>query len=1134
MATAKILIVEDESIIAMELEERLMQLGYQVAGIAADSNTALQKVKDDLPDLVLMDIHIQGLKDGIETAAELRARFSVPIIYLTAHSDPATLQRAALTEPYGYLIKPFREQEIRTAIEMTLYKRGMEKDLKQAEVSLQRLAAIVESASDAIYSRTTDGIITSWNQGAEKMYGYTADEVIGQSISLLMPPDPEFTMPEMLELTKTGEILHFETTRRCKNGEIFFVSNTITPIKDALGNFSEISIITRDISEHKQNERQLLLNSRAIESAAEGIIITNFSKADNPILYTNTAFQNMTGYSSAEVLNGNCRFLQGADTDKDTIKAIRTCIEQKSHFEGEILNYKKDGTPFWNFLRISPILDENGNCTHFVGFQSDITERKLTQEALTAQKDFLRLLNEMTLSTLINNDFEKTMGLLANNMTQLLNSDDCYITKWDKERQQVTPIVTSAKLNQPYKEMIFPRNEKNMTTSALEAGDVIAEDDVQNSTHVSQAVVRQFDIHSALAIPLINGKHKLGAVIVTHRTEHHFTDLEINRARQAGNQIALAVWDMQQEIELQRSLSETQALADIAQALSETESVGLSDVLNLIVTSAQSLISHAEQTVIHLFDEEEKTLTSAAVAGFKDSEGGKKNIHLGQGIAGQVLVSGETVNINDVQSDPRFIKLDDVEPAYRSLMVTPVYTSEQKYGTISIQSSQSYAFTVNDVKMLRQLGIHAAIAIQNAHLLENIQQALKESNALYQINQGLVASLDPQELLKDVVNLLQKNFGYYHVHIYVVDPENGDFVMREGSGEIGRQLKERGHRLHAGGGIVGYTAETGAPFFTNDVDKVHFFIRNQLLPNTKSELAAPIKISGNILGILDVQQIPPALLTQRDLQLVNAVADQLAIALQKANLYTDLQAALQTEKAIRNQMVQSEQLVTMGRLLASVSHELNNPLQAIQNALFLLREEQGISMQGKLDLDIVLSEAERMSDLIERLRTTYRPTQAEDFLPTQVNHIIKDIHALIFTHLRQNDIIYEFQPDHELPLIPALPNQMRQVILNLLMNAVEIMPTGGKITVATESLPDTNEILITVTDSGPGIAPDLLNNIFEPFVTNKQRGTGLGLTISYDIVMKHHGQITAENKLGEDMQGAIFKVWLPTQNAEIS
>jgi signal transduction histidine kinase len=171
-----------------------------------------------------------------------------------------------------------------------------------------------------------------------------------------------------------------------------------------------------------------------------------------------------------------------------------------------------------------------------------------------------------------------------------------------------------------------------------------------------------------------------------------------------------------------------------------------------------------------------------------------------------------------------------------------------------------------------------------------------------------------------------------------------------------------------------------------------------------------------------------------------------------------------------------------------------------------------------------------MSTLIERLRSTYRPIQAEDFLPTQINNIIEDVYALITTHLRHNEIVYEFYPDPTVPFIPALPNQIRQVILNLLMNAVEIMTSGGKLTVSTKLLRDSNEVLLSVSDTGPGIDPDLLPNVFEAFITNKQRGTGLGLTISYDIVMKHHGRITAENN---PEAGALFQVWLPINNREI-
>ncbi|MBK9210886.1 MAG: GAF domain-containing protein [Anaerolineales bacterium] len=427
------------------------------------------------------------------------------------------------------------------------------------------------------------------------------------------------------------------------------------------------------------------------------------------------------------------------------------------------------------------------------------------------------------------------------------------------------------------------------------------------------------------------------------------------------------------------------------------------------------------------------------------------------------------------------------------------------------------------------MGTQASIAIENAHLLQSTQQALKESNALYRVNQGLVTSLDPDELLQDTVELLQKNFDYHYVQIYVADPESGDFVMRAGSGKIGAQLKAREHRIAAGEGIVGYTAETGSFFFTNNVDDVASFTRNPLLPDTKSELAIPVKANGTILGLLDIHQVPPKYLSQRDIQLVSAVADQLAVALQKADLYETLQISLQQEKAIRDQLVQNERLAVMGRLLATVSHELNNPLQAIQNALFLLKEETNFSTQGKQDLEIVLAESERMASMIERLRATYRPIQVEDFIQTQINNIIEDVYALISTHLRHNQITFEFHPDPSLPSIPALADQIRQVVLNLLMNAVESMTTGGKLTVGT-LLTTQKKSLLPFEIPAKALHQELLPNIFEAFVTNKQRGTGLGLTISYDIVMKHNGRIAAENC---PTGGAIFSIWLPTYNGEI-
>jgi signal transduction histidine kinase len=306
-----------------------------------------------------------------------------------------------------------------------------------------------------------------------------------------------------------------------------------------------------------------------------------------------------------------------------------------------------------------------------------------------------------------------------------------------------------------------------------------------------------------------------------------------------------------------------------------------------------------------------------------------------------------------------------------------------------------------------------------------------------------------------------------------------------------------------------------------------FFYRNPLLPDTQSELTVPIKLEGRVVGVLDIQQTPPHRLTNGDLELMTAVADQLSVALQRVGLYENLENALQQEKTIRSQLLQNERLALVGRLLASVSHELNNPLQAIQNALFLLRDEATLSTQGQQDLDIILAETERMATLIERLRSAYRPIRIKDFQPIPLNTLLEDVHSLIATHMRHKQIAFEFIPDPALPDVPGISDQIRQVALNLFLNAVEIMRPGGRLTVQTCNLPAQKEVLFLVKDTGPGIDPEILPRIFEPFITSKHTGTGLGLTITRDIIEQHHGRISAEN---DPEGGAVFRVWLPVDD----
>jgi len=573
-------------------------------------------------------------------------------------------------------------------------------------------------------------------------------------------------------------------------------------------------------------------------------------------------------------------------------------------------------------------------------------------------------------------------------------------------------------------------------------------------------------------------------------------------------------------------LRELDVLARIARSLSETERVGLQTVLQLIAVSAQELIPAAQKAVIHLWDEENQTLVAQAVTGNGQAAAFHQiKMRYNEGVAGQVIASGETINIANIEKDERFLA-KGIAPAFRSLMVAPVQGGERRLGTISVQSDKTGAFSDEDKRLLSVLGTQAAAAIENARLLETTQRRLKEVEALYRITRELAASLEAGRLMQEAANLLQTIFGYYNVAIFIIEPASGQLIMKQGSGRLGALLKDT--RLQAGAGIIGHVAETGAAFLTNNVEEVVFFVPHPLLSNTRSELAMPIKVNDRVLGVLDVQQSSPQRLNENDLQLIGAVAEQLAVALQKAELYSNLQESLNMEKSMRMQLIQSERLALVGRLLASVSHELNNPLQAIQNALFLLKEDAGLTEQGQQDLQIILSESERMAGLIERLRASYRPTRLDEFQSLSLNLLVEDMHALLAAHLRHKNIAFEFQPDPNLPPISGLPDQMRQVLLNLLMNAVESIPPGGRLAVSTQTRAG-NEILLSVSDNGPGIDPLLLPRIFDAFVTSKESGTGLGLTITYDIIHRHNGRIEAMNN---PQGGAIFNVWLPALPTE--
>lgn len=774
--------------------------------------------------------------------------------------------------------------------------------------------------------------------------------------------------------------------------------------------------------------------------------------------------------------------------------------------------------------------------SHSTGYLREVIESLYRREQqLQSEERFLsllgiiikKILEHSNWNTLNEGNSNVLFFDIIHHLTNLFVADQGHLIRWDSAAGRGFLLASTNSSEGPLVPGELDPQVSKIVAQALQTGQTLAIADVSKSLYAgtSATINPTGNIRSALCVPLMAREYQFGTAILVYETTHHFTSEEIKYAERVSHQVALALWGLRQdEVNIQQ-LNETLIMMKIGQALSETERIGLDTVLQLIVDSAKKLIPEAQKTVIHLLDREDKSLVPRATSGFDKSEKTipRLKMHIGNGAAGQVLQDGISVNLADVNTDPRFLQAD-IKPAYRSLLVSPVQTAGKQLGTISVESEKPYAFSEHETELLHALGNQAAIAIENTHLFETTLHSLEELGALYLINQRLTGSLDPDILMKEVVELLQESFHYYHVQVYLIDSVQRDSVLRQASGNIGMDLKNIDHRLLAGEGIVGHVAYTGKPFFTNDVDKVVFFFRNALLPDTKSELAAPINIGDQVIGVLDIQQAPPRRLTERDMKIAGAVAEQLAVALQKANLYTNLQTALEQEQSMRSQLIQNERLTIMGKLLASVSHELNNPLQTIQNALYLTREDLQQYNVHLEDLDIIASEIDRMATLLERLRATYRPFQLEDFGPVKLSDVVEDTYRLISTYLRQKNISFEFHPQPDLLPVAGLSNHLKQVLLNLFINSVEAMPQGGHLCLDISMVPGNHEVVLSLEDNGTGIEQELLPRIFDPFVTNKKNGTGLGLTITHDIIEQHHGHILAENV---PTGGAKITVWLP-------
>lgn len=399
--------------------------------------------------------------------------------------------------------------------------------------------------------------------------------------------------------------------------------------------------------------------------------------------------------------------------------------------------------------------------------------------------------------------------------------------------------------------------------------------------------------------------------------------------------------------------------------------------------------------------------------------------------------------------------------------------------------------------------------------------ALLKSSAL--IN----SSLQISDVLNHAMKAAEEFMDAEASSVLELDEERGDIIFRLARGKRGGSVQTR--RLKRGEGIAGSVIESGRPMVVEDVQREERFsdrFDRETGFKTRSLICVPLVIRERTIGALQVINRKNGMpFTEEDLEILTALARQIAVALDNAKLYQRLEESFKLTaeelKITQQKLIRSERSAALANLVQGVAHEVRNPIMSIGG--FASRMKAGLAKGHKFQkyLDIILQETSRLEKLVRDVKELAEMHTA-NLQPADMNAVLSQVIEGLSSTFSVRSIHLEKDIDEHLPAICLDKAQVARALRNILQNSVEAMPSGGTLKVRASGVDA--RIRIVVEDTGVGIQEDEIDSVLDPFVTSKTMGAGLGLTMVYQIVMNHQGEIDIKSRGGK---GTVVKLDLP-------